>query len=165
MLAVASGAERPDGTYNSDSELEKYVWLNARTLPLNRRTSENVVWLWLYTLMAVNSDADITRLRGTEKQLPKGIVLKMAIDLGQYLLSVVENDDGERNPDSLDSTRNMVQRSWSCINILAQLHAIGTGTGDSISPSDADNVTLPLEWRELLSDSTAFLAGESSSDS
>lgn len=159
VLAVACASKPPDGAFASDSEIEDYAWTSARFLPLNRHVSENIVWLWMYSFMIIDTNADITRLRGSEKQLSKRTILKMAIDLGQYLLAAVKQDEVE-TADDVDSLQNIVQRTWACINILAQLHAIGTGTEDAISSSYLESLALPGESRVLLAEPTAFLSGE-----
>ena len=162
VLAVACGHKPPDRPYASDSKLEDYAWMNARVLPSNRHISENIVWLWVCTFMIINANDDIARLRGNERQLSKRTILKMAIDLGQYMLVTVEASDIDETDDSLDSTQNIVRRTWICISILAQLHAIGTGTEDPISLSDSKGLALPARCRTLLSEPAASLAGESS---
>jgi hypothetical protein len=160
VLAVACGSKPPDGACASDSEIDDYAWFGARVLPLNRHISENIVWLWMYTFMIINANADVARLRGTRKQLSMRTILKMAIDLGQYLLRVVKQDEDEEAAEKVDSIQNIVQRTWACITILAQLHAIGTGTEEGISTGDYESLELLGESRMLLSEPTAFLSGE-----
>lgn len=160
VLAVACGSQPPAGVYASEYEFEDYAWTHARVLPLRRHISENVVWLWVYTLMTINSNADISRLGGTVKHLSKRTVLKLAIDLGQYLLAAVEQDEIEEADDGLDSTQNIVRRTWTCIITLAQLHAIGTATEDPMGASASKIKVLPAECKTLLSKPAASIAGE-----
>ncbi len=159
-LAVACGSKPSDEHYASDTEFDEYAWMNARVSPLNRSVSENIVWLWVYTFMIVNSNADIARLRGIEKQVSKRTILKMAIDLGQYLLEGLEQNEIEQTDGSLDPTRSIVRRTWRCMSIFAQLHAIGTGTEDLSCSSESKSLASPAECRALLSESAAFLDGE-----
>jgi hypothetical protein len=160
VLAEACGSKPPDGVHASDSEFEDYVWMGARILPSNRNVSENIVWLWVYAFKLINTNADIARLQGVGKQLSKRTILKMAIDLGKYLLTAVEQDEGREMDDSLDSPPDTVRRTWSCINILAQLHAVASGTEDLISSSDSKSLILPAECRTLLPEPVALLSGE-----
>lgn len=160
VLAAACGSKPPEEDYVSHAEFEDYAWANARNLPSSRDISENIVWLWVYTFMLIDADADITRLRGREKKLSKLTILRVTRDLGRYLLMAVQQGDIEEVDDCLDSTQNVVRRTCSCIGILAQLHAIGTGTGDTIDSKDLQPDALPAECRTLLSEATTFLAGE-----
>lgn len=160
VLAVACGSRPPNDVYVSDSEVEDYAWMNARILPPNRNFSENIVWLWLYTFMIINSSADIARLRGFEKQLSQQTMLKMAVDLGQYLLASTKQEDLDQTDESLASTQNIVRRTWICINTLAQLHAIGTGTENVISSRDSESFASAADCRMLLSEPASTLAGE-----
>ncbi len=159
VLAVACGSKPPDGHYASDSEVEDYAWTNARVLPLNRHISENIVWLWLYTFMVVNVTTDVSRLRGNQKQLSRRTILKMAIDLGQHMLAAIKQDEVAESSDSHDPPRNIIQRTCSCISILAQLDAIGTGTEDPVSSSDWQWFLSTAELRAILSEPAAFLSG------
>lgn len=161
VLGVICGCKPSDVAYVSVTELEDYAWANARILPTNREFSENIVWLWVYAFMLINADTDIARLRGIGSQLSKQTILKLAIDLGQYFLSDVRHGEPEETHDGIHSTRSLVQRTWSCINIYAQLHAIGTGTEDWISTDNSKRLSPQPDIRSLLSESTAFLAGES----
>lgn len=158
VLAMACGSRHSD---EIDFEVEDYAWMNARVLPANRNVSENIVWLWVYTFMIINSNADIARLRGSEKQLSKRTILKTAIDLGQYLLVVVTKKDEPQMIDKdPDCTQNIVRRTWICINSLAQLHAIGTGLDDITGLSHSEDLALATDCRTLLSEPTLLLAGE-----
>jgi hypothetical protein len=159
VLAVVCGSKPPDGIHDSEVELERYAWMQARIPPSTRSISENVVWLWVYSLMVVSTTPDLTRLRGSEKQLSSRTVLKMAIDLGQYLLAETKQHGVEDSHDLLDSTRNVVRRTWSCIKVFAHLHAIGTGTEASPSSSDKEYLRVP-ECRTFMSEPSAFHAGK-----
>jgi hypothetical protein len=160
VLALACGSKLPGDETFSESDLDDYAWENARVLPLNRNPSENIVWLWVYTFMLINTDANISCLRGIQKSLCKRTVLKMAIDLGKDMLSTVQQDVMDQTDDGLDPPQNTVWRTWTCISIIAQLHAIGTGTVDPISSNDLKDLSPPTDSRNLLSEATAFLAGE-----
>ena len=160
VLALACGFKLPEEDLTPESELDDYAWASARVLPRDRILSENIVWLWVYTFMLVNSDANIPCLRGGPKKLSKPTVLKMAIDLGKELLAAVQQDVMEQTGDGLDPPQNIVWRTWNCISIIAQLHAIGTGTEDLMTSSNSKSLSLPSDSRNLLSEPTAFLAGE-----
>ena len=160
VLALACGSRLLGEESISESALDDYAWENARVLPLDRNESENIVWLWAYTFMLINTDANITRLQGFHKKLSKRTILKMAIDLGKDLLLAAQRDMMGQTDDGLDPPQNILWRTWNCISIIAQLHAIGTGTEDPISSNDSKELSLPTESRNLLSEPTAFLAGE-----
>lgn len=160
VLAFACGSKLPGEEFIPESELDDYAWANARVLPLSRSLSENIVWLWVYTFMLVNTDANILCLRGIPKKLSKPTVLKMAIDLGKELLLAVQQDVLEQTGDGLDPPQNIVWRTWHCISVIAQLHAVGTGTEDQVSSNDLKSLSLPTDSRNLLSEPTTFLAGE-----
>ena len=159
VLAVACGSKPPDGHYASDSEVEDYAWANARVLPLNRHISENIVWLWLYTFMVVNVNADVSRVRGNQKQLSRRTIIKMAIDLGQHLLAAIKQDEVAESSDSHDPTQSIIQRTCSCISVFAQLDAIGTGTEDLVTSSDWQHLSSIAELRAILPEPAAFLFG------
>ena len=160
MLGVTCGCKLSETSHSSVANFEDYAWAKARVLPTNRRFSENLVWLWVYSFMLINVDADIACLRGSERQLPKQTILKMAVDLGQYLLSDVGQAEIEETSDGNHSPRSLVHQAWGCINIFAQLHAIGTGTEDLISNGDSKRLSLQADLGPSFSSVTAFLAGK-----
>ena len=110
--------------------------------------------------MLINADGDIVCLRGFGKKLSKRTILKMAIDLGQDLLSATHRDVIEQTEDGLDPPQNIVRRSWNCIIIISQLHTISTGGEHQISSNDSKALSSPTDTRNLLSEPTALLAGE-----
>jgi hypothetical protein len=158
-MAIACGQKPPDGAFNSNADLEDYAWDNARILPANRNLSENIVWLWIYTFMIIIADADIARIRGRESGLPKPTLLKIATDLGRYLLASVTDNGSQEKEDGLDPVHNIMQRTWHCIVVLAQLHAIGTATAELITSTDSESLLPPAESRSLVSEPIAFLSG------
>jgi hypothetical protein len=160
VLTVACGSKPPDGACASESEVDDCAWLGARVSPPTRPISENLVLLWMYTFMLINAGADVARLRGNRKQLSTRAILKMAIDLGLYLLRLVKQDDFEDAAEGVDSIKDAVLRTWACINILAQLHALGTEAEEGVNMSPYESLALPEESRMLLSESTAFLSGK-----
>jgi len=159
VLTVACGSKPPDGACASETEVDDCAWFAARVLPLTRHISENLVLLWMYTFMLINANADVARLRGNRKLLSKRTILKMAIDLGQYLLRMVKHDEFEDVAEGVDSIKDAVLRTWACINILAQLHALGSGAEEGVNTSGYESLALPEESRLLLSEPTAFLSG------
>jgi hypothetical protein len=160
VLAVVCGTRTPDGASPSEARIRELAWTNARLPSSTRNVSENVVWLWIYTLMLITIDADIARLRGLDDHLSKRTILRMAIDLGQYLLSAVGQDGFQEPSDVCELTINTIQRTRICITTLARLHAISAGREESIGTTGSEGIGLSADYRALLSDSTAFLASK-----
>lgn len=150
-------------SFSSYTELEDYVWSEARQNPLFRTAHENLVWLWIYLFMLVNADGDLTRLRGSRNNdLGKDRLVKMAVDLGRF---VIKNFKQEIPPEAeglAHSIVDLARQAWNCIGILARLHAVGTATEDDIPMNNFDSVGSSRDCARLLTEEASFLARQSS---
>lgn len=149
-------------SFYSYSELEDYVWSEARQNPVFRTTHENTVWLWVYLFMLVNADNDLSHLRGSrDNDLGKDHLIKMSIDLGRF---AIKNFKQEIPPEAEGLTTSIVdvaRQAWNCVGILARLHAIGTATEDDISINQFDSIGSPRDCARLLTEEASFLARKS----
>ena len=119
--------------FSSERELEDFVIENAKQNPKSRTSVQNVVWLWIYSFMILNSDADLERLTGVGRPLLKSSLIELAC-------ATAEVDDPE------------VSRVRACLGVLTRLHALGTGSRDELGEA----------WKSdpPLFNDTALLNGE-----
>lgn len=160
ILAETCGSEPPDGMPVFENGIQDFAWTSARFPPSNRDRSENIVWLWTYTLMLISIDPDVSCLREVDRQLSKRTVFKMANDLGHYLLTITSRDGVGEISDGIESTQKTIQRTCLCIYTVGQLHAIGAGKEDLISSTNLETLPLSADCTALVSGPTAFLASK-----
>jgi len=110
--------------------------------------------------MIIHADSDLKRLRGNDLVLSKSILIKLAVDLGSFVLKNVEPDVSQPE-EPADSNAILVRRAWNCIGILARLHAISTATDDNIAPHDFDDIGSAEDCATILPEVTSFLARSS----
>ena len=111
--------------------------------------------------MIFHIDSDVARQGSRTTSLPKSILLKLALDLSDALLESFKPTQGKEPVASIEAPHNTILRTSSCILIFAQLQAIGIGKEDQAGLSICKGPVSRPEAKQLLSPSTACLAGKS----
>jgi hypothetical protein len=138
--------------FTTYQEVEDYVWAQAKVQPTTRKNEENIVCLWVYIFMVLNTENDLSKLQGMHGGLSQATLVKLAYDLGSFLISQTQLD--AEAPE--DSESVLVRRAYYIIGILSTLHAVATGT-ESPSPSPSMKIGSFDEISSILPDESALL--------
>lgn len=120
----------PTTVFKSRDDLGEFIYSTFRENPDSRSKEDNLVFLWIQMMVAVEAENDIRRLRGGP--LPKAILIKQVIELGWHCIQ----KEYQLSPDDTSAItkgyRDCLAKVWYCGGILARLHALAVGSANPI---------------------------------